>query len=128
MSRCMLGRTNANRFFLVVETQKGPSMRYLDSTFGSLLKPIDRRWFAAVVDCYDGDAYDKCFKSWDHLVTLIFAQLGHVDSLRGVGNRLQRQRTSALPSGCGRDRSLDAVGCGRAAADTNIRRDLRDAF
>ena len=59
-------------------------MRYMDSTFGSLLKPIDRRWFAAVVDCHDGDAYDKCFKSWDHLVTLIFAQLGHVDSLRGL--------------------------------------------
>jgi putative transposase len=80
----MLGRTDANRFFLVVETQKGPSMRYLDSTFGSLLKPIDRRWFAAVVDRHDGDAYDKHFKSWDHLVTLIFAQLGHVDSLRGL--------------------------------------------
>jgi len=59
-------------------------MRYLDSTFGSLLKPIDRRWFAAVVDRHDGDAYDKHFKSWDHLVTLIFAQLGHVDSLRGL--------------------------------------------
>src|SRR5258705_372795 len=80
----MLGRTDANQFFLVVETQKGPSMRYLDSTFGSLLKPIDRRWFAAVVARHEGDAYDKHFKSWDHLVTLIFAQLGHVDSLRGL--------------------------------------------
>jgi IS4 transposase len=80
----MLGRTDANRFFLVVETQKGPSMRYTRSTFESLLKPIDRRWFAAVVDCHDGDAYDKCFKSWDHLVALIFAQLGHADSLRGL--------------------------------------------
>jgi putative transposase len=36
------------------------------------------------VDRHDGDAYDKHFKSWDHLVTLIFAQLGHVDSLRGL--------------------------------------------
>ncbi len=59
-------------------------MRYLDSIFGSLLKPIDRRWFAAVVDRHDGDAYDKSFNSWDHLVTLVFAQLGHVDSLRGL--------------------------------------------
>ena len=59
-------------------------MRYTRSTFESLLKPIDRRWFAAVVDCHDGDAYDKCFKSWDHLVALIFAQLGHADSLRGL--------------------------------------------
>src|SRR5262245_5377016 len=80
----MLGRTDANRFFLVVETQKGPSMRYLDSIFGSLLKPINRRWLAAVVDRHDGDAYDKSFNSWDHLVTLVFAQLGHVDSLRGL--------------------------------------------
>ncbi len=84
MSRCMLGRTDANRFFLVVETQKGPSMRYLDSIFGSLLKPIDRRWFQAAVDRYNADAYDKTFKSWDHLVTLVFAQLSGVDSLRGL--------------------------------------------
>jgi len=80
----MLGRTDANRFFLVVETQKGPSMRYLDSIFGSLLKPIDRRSFQAAVDRHDADAYDKTFKSWDHLVTLLFAQLSGVDSLRGL--------------------------------------------
>jgi hypothetical protein len=80
----MLGRTDANRFFLVVETQKGPSMRYVDSIFGSLLKPIDRRWFQAVVDRYDADAYDKTFTSWDHLVTLVFAQLSSVDNLRGL--------------------------------------------
>jgi putative transposase len=84
MSRCMLGRTDANRLFLVVETQKGPSMRYLDSIFGILLKPIDRRWFQAAVERHDADAYDKSFKSWDHLVTLLFAQLGGVDSLRGL--------------------------------------------
>ncbi len=59
-------------------------MRYLDSTFGSLLKPINQRQFPAAVARHDGDAYDKSFKSWDHLVTLIFAQLGHVESLRGL--------------------------------------------
>jgi len=59
-------------------------MRYLDSIFGSLLKPIDRRWFQAAVDRYNADAYDKRFKSWDHLVTLVFAQLSGVDSLRGL--------------------------------------------
>ena len=59
-------------------------MRYLDSIFGSLLKPIDRRWFQAAVDRHNADAYDKRFKSWDHLVTLVFAQLSGVDSLRGL--------------------------------------------
>jgi putative transposase len=80
----MLGRTDANRFFLVVETQKGPSMRYVDSTLGALFKPINRRQFQAIVDRHNGDAYDKSFKSWDHLVALVFAQLGRINSLRGL--------------------------------------------
>src|SRR5215813_2096108 len=80
----MLGRTGANRSFLVVETQKGPSMRFLNSIFANLLKPIDRREFRVIVERHDGDAYDKNFKSWDHLATLIFAQLSHVDTLRGL--------------------------------------------
>jgi len=59
-------------------------MRYVDSTLGGLLKPINRRQFQAIVQRHDGDAYDKSFKSWDHLVTLIFAQLSRIDSLRGL--------------------------------------------
>jgi len=84
MSRCMLGGIGANRSLLVVETQKGPSMRFVDSIFGELLEPIGRRWFQTVVDRCDGDAYDKSFKSWDHMVALIFAQLSGADSLRGI--------------------------------------------
>jgi IS4 transposase len=80
----MLGETGANRTFLGVETQKGPSMRDLVSIFASLLKPIDRRQFRAIVARHDGDAYDKSFKSWDHLVALIFAQLSHTATLRGL--------------------------------------------
>ena len=59
-------------------------MRYLDSIFGSLLKLIDRRQFRAIVERHDGDAYDKSFRSWDHLVALIFGQLSHIDTLRGL--------------------------------------------
>lgn len=59
-------------------------MRFRDSIFGNLLKPIDRRRFQAIVDRFDGDAYDKAFKSWDHLVALICAQLSSVTSLRGL--------------------------------------------
>jgi putative transposase len=80
----MLGGIGANRSLLVVETQKGPSMRFVDSIFGELLEPIGRRWFQTVVDRCDGDAYDKSFKSWDHMVALIFAQLSGADSLRGI--------------------------------------------
>lgn len=59
-------------------------MRYSDSIFGELLKPISRRRFAASVARHGGDAYDKSFRSWDHLVILAFSQLGGIDSLRGL--------------------------------------------
>jgi putative transposase len=59
-------------------------MRYLDSIFGSVLKPMDRRQFRAIVERFDGDAYDKSFKSWDHLVALVFAQLSGITGLRAL--------------------------------------------
>ena len=59
-------------------------MRYSDSIFGHLLKPIPRRWFERVVERHGGDAYDKTFRSWDHLLILIFAQLSGIASLRGL--------------------------------------------
>ena len=59
-------------------------MRYRDSIFVSLLKPISRRRFEAIVERHDGDAYDKTFDSWDHLVALLFAQLSGAGGLRGL--------------------------------------------
>ncbi len=59
-------------------------MRYSDSIFGHLLKPIVRRRFDTVVDSHRGNAYDKEFDSWDHLVVLIYAQLAGVEGLRGL--------------------------------------------
>jgi putative transposase len=59
-------------------------MRFAPSIFGQLLEAIDRRRFQAIVDRHAGDAYDKSFKSWDHLVALIYAQFGASTSLRGL--------------------------------------------
>jgi putative transposase len=59
-------------------------MRYSDSILGNLLKPISRRWFDALVDRHDGNAYDKEFESWDHVVALIYAQLAGIGSLRAL--------------------------------------------
>ena len=59
-------------------------MRFSDSILCGLLKPIDRRRFQDLVDRHDGDAYDKSFKSWDHLVALVYAQLAGMDSLRAL--------------------------------------------
>lgn len=59
-------------------------MRYSDSILGHILKPISRRWFDRLVERENGNAYDKTFASWSHLVALIYAQLSGLCSLRGV--------------------------------------------
>ena len=69
-------------YLLVVKTQEGPGMQYCNSIFASILKPIPRRWFKATVERHEGDAYDKTFTSWNHLVVLLFAQLSGAGSLR----------------------------------------------
>ena len=59
-------------------------MRYQNTVLGDLLKVVSRRHFAAIVSRHEGDKYIKDFSSWDHLVSLVFAQLGGLSSLREV--------------------------------------------
>src|SRR3954449_6775221 len=74
-------RHEAGTFWLS-RLRKGPGMRFGDSIFAQLLKPVSRVQLAATVSRHDGNAYDKTFKSWDHMVALVFAQLAGIDSLR----------------------------------------------
>lgn len=90
-------------------------MRYRDSIFRQLLKPISRRGFDATVERHDGNAYDKSFESWDHLVALIFAQLSGRQSLRGVA--------TAWASNVHHHYHLGVEGFGRSTlSDANARR------
>jgi putative transposase len=59
-------------------------MHFTPSIFGKLLEAVNRRQFQLIVDRHAGDAYDKSFKSWDHLIVLIFAQFCAAASLRGL--------------------------------------------
>src|SRR5665213_4255578 len=59
-----------------------PGVHYQNTVLGALLKALPRRQFAAIVERHRGDRYVKGFSAWDHLVTLVFAQLGGVSSLR----------------------------------------------
>ena len=59
-------------------------MRFSNSTFVQLLKPMNRRQFKEIVERHDGNAYDKSFKSWEHLVTLLYAQFTCTGGLRGL--------------------------------------------
>jgi IS4 transposase len=57
-------------------------VRYQNTVLGELLKVLPRRQFAAIVARHRGDRYVKGFSAWDHLVSLVFAQLGGMSSLR----------------------------------------------
>ena len=68
---------------MVVETQKEElGVRNQNTVLGGLLKAVSRKQFGRIVSRHEGDRYVKDFSSWDHLVTLIFAQLGGLSSLR----------------------------------------------
>jgi putative transposase len=92
-------------------------MRYCDSIFGGLLKPIPRRWFDAVVARHKADAYDKSFGSWDHLTLLVFAQLSGVEGLRSLA--------AAWNANANQHYHLDVGKIARSTvADANARRPL----
>lgn len=77
-------RANADIFELSRLEKEGPTMPFDPIVFVRLLKPVSRRRFSASVERHNGDAYDKNFSSWDHLVALVFAQLSGIESLRGL--------------------------------------------
>jgi len=77
-------------------------MHFTPSIFASLLKPIDRGGFKAIVARHAGDAYDKDFDSWRHLVALVFAQLTGADSLRAIETAFNAQSNHHYHLGCGR--------------------------
>lgn len=84
MSRCMSGSAWSSGTFQVVETQKGPDMRYCDSIFGALLKSLPRRDIQSIAERHKADRYAKTLSAWDHLVAMIFAQLSGAASLRAL--------------------------------------------
>jgi hypothetical protein len=110
-------------------------VRYQNTVFGNLLKAVPRRRFAAIVARHGGDKYVKGFSSWDHLVTLVFGQLGGLSSLREVETVWNVQAMhhyhlgsgttwGAGPPGERAGSLLDPVGRQSATAQRDLRRGL----
>ena len=54
------------------------------TTFKALLKPITDELLSTAVSNYDSDYYSKLFKTKDHLIAMIYAQLHDLKSLRDL--------------------------------------------
>ncbi len=88
-------------YFLVVETQKRQrGMRFTPTIFNQLVEPLDRRRFEAIVARWGADAYDKSFRSWDHLMVLIHAQMTGASSLRALAANWNAHANAHYHLGC----------------------------
>jgi putative transposase len=76
-------------------------MRFTPSILGRLVEPIDRGRFQTIVEAHDGDAYDKSFESWDHLMVLLYAQLSGATSLRNLESGWNAHNQHHYHLGCG---------------------------
>jgi hypothetical protein len=54
------------------------------TTFEALLKPITNELVEASVKDFDSDYYSKTFKTYDHLLVLLYAQLHDLKCLRDL--------------------------------------------
>jgi putative transposase len=90
-------------------------VRYQDTVLGQVAKALPRRVFKTIVERYQGDRYVKGFSSWDHLIALIFAQLGGISSLRELATVWNAQAAHHYPLGGGRV-------CRSTLSDANTRR------
>ena len=54
------------------------------TTFHELLKGLPRATFDKLVNARKGDKYSKSFGHWDHLVTMLYAQLSEAPGLRSL--------------------------------------------
>lgn len=93
-------------------------MRFTSSILGKLVEPINRRQFQAIVARHEGDAYDKSFRSWDHLMVLLYGQLSGTTSLRSLeaGWNANSQHHYHLGSGPLRRSTLSDAGRRRPEA------------
>ncbi|HXZ17845.1 MAG TPA: DUF4372 domain-containing protein, partial [Roseiarcus sp.] len=76
-------------------------MRFTPTIFSQLVEPLDRRRFEAIVARLRADAYDKSFRSWDHLMVLIHAQLSGASSLRALEASWNAHANAHFHLGCG---------------------------
>lgn len=76
-------------------------MRFTPTIFSQLVEPLDRRRFDAIVERHGADAYDKSFRTWDHLMALMYAQLSRSDSLRALATGWNACANAHYHLGCG---------------------------
>ena len=64
---------------------------YRSSRFGELLEVLPKGPFSRLVEQHESDKHCKGYDSWSHLVSMLFAQLSGVRSLRELETAFNAQ-------------------------------------
>lgn len=70
------------------------------TTFEALLKPITKELLEEGIKGFDSDYYSKTFKTYDHLIVLLYAQLHEIKSLRDLEIAFNSQEQLKKLLGC----------------------------
>jgi IS4 transposase len=89
---------------------------YRNTRFGEILKGLSRGQFQRLAAKHQADKYSKGFRSWDQLVTMVYAQLSGCRSLRDLEVSFNNQAMHHYHLGC-RDVKRSTL------ADANGKRD-----
>src|SRR5450755_159698 len=83
-----VGRIIPGRSFAERPHKEGKAIIQVASLFNQLLQHFPRTEFAALVKKNDAERCAKGFGCWTQLVSMLFCQLAHADSLREICNGL----------------------------------------
>ncbi len=94
--------------------------------FNQLCEFIDRNYFDFVVKKYNGNKYVKHYSCWNHLLTMIWAQLTGRKSLRDIEFSLRAHRDKVYRLGFGKCVSRSTISDANASRDVAIYRCLSE--
>gem|GEM_PF-2950088 len=85
-------------------------MKQVTTILGELLKIFPRYKFGKLEHMYYSNHYTKYYTGWQQFITLLFAQIGGQDSLRGIETHRDTFR-KMVSSGPEKHQTKNTVGC-----------------
>ena len=112
-------------FLLIfVALSKCHIMAQIPYIFTQLTSFVDRDYFEMLVKRYNGNAYIKSYSCWNHLATMLWAQLTSRSSLRDIECSLRGHREKLYRMGMGTNVSRNTMANANARRDVAIFREL----
>ncbi|MDE6074141.1 MAG: DUF4372 domain-containing protein, partial [Muribaculaceae bacterium] len=95
-------------------------MSQIPYLFNQLCEFLDRNYFDYLVKKYNGNKYVKRYSCWNHLLTMIWAQLTGRKSLRDIVLSLKAHSEKTYRLGIGKSVNRSTIGEANSSRDVAI--------